>query len=148
MSGKELFDQALARACLNDAEAMSFLRLWSGYVHGIDDLIDEPGMTNEAKIGLFIQALQVYNHPFYLKHRTSLNPIIIGVTNLYADSVAWEKSPDAWKQAFSDWARHAGAEMVLAVANLAGGYAHMRRISLELRTVNYCEHHNEKGERT
>lgn len=148
MTAKQLFEQALQRACLNDAAAMSFLTQWSAYVHGIDDLIDEPNLTNEFKIGLFIQALELYNHPFYLQHRLTLNPLIRSITNMYADSVAWEKSPDAWKKTFSDWARHSGAEMVLAIAGIVGGYPHMRRISLELRTVNYAEHHNEKGEAT
>jgi len=144
MTSKEFFQLALRRACLGQPDAMDFLTLWSDYVHGIDDLIDEV-TEPEFRIGLFAQALNLYNHPFYLKHRERLYPVILSCTNLYADSVAWEKSDDEWRRQFSDWARHGGAEMVLAVAGIVGGYRHMRSISLELRTVNYQEHHDEKG---
>ena len=144
MSGNQLFEAALHRACQGQPAAMDFLRHWSRYVHGIDDLIDEP-TSHEFRIGLFAWALELYNHPFYLQHRERINPIILMATNAYADSVAWEQSPDAWKRQFSDWARHCGAEMVLCVAGIVGGYAHLREISLELRTVNYQEHHDEKG---
>ena len=95
---------------------------------------------------MFVATLDLYNHPFYLRYRERLNPIILSCTYASADSVAWEKSDVPWRRQFADWARHAGAEMVLAVAGIVGGYVHMRAISLELRTVNYCEHHNEKGE--
>ena len=146
MSPKILAEQLVRRACLNNEEAMQFLLLWSNYVHGIDDLVDEK-TDAEFRIGLFIQALELYNHPFYLKHRLTLNPIIVLVTNLYADSVAWEQSAEAWQQAFSDHARHAGAEMVLAVAGIVGGYPHMRRLSAETRAVNWSFEPGEKHEK-
>ena len=143
MSPNDFTKSALQRACLSNAEAMDFLQRWVDYIHGIDDLIDE--QTNaEFRIGLFIRALEIYNHPFYLKHRLTLNPVILNTTNLYADSVAWEQSEVAWQREFADYARHGGGEMVMAVAGIVGGYPHMRAISQEFRAVNYCTDHQEK----
>jgi len=139
--------QALKRACLGNESAMDFLRRWSAYVHAIDDIEDEV-TTAEFRLATFIGALELYTHPFFLAHGHALKQVVLSCTNLYADAVAWEKSQEPWQRAFADWARHSGAEMVLAVANLVGGYQHMRNISLELRTVNYSEHHGEDGQPT
>lgn len=147
MTPLEIQAHLIKSICKGNLEAEQFLAAWSAYVHGIDDLVDET-TTNEFKIKLFIQALDLYNQPFYLKNRERLNGLIISCTNLYADSVAWEKSGVTWQKTFADWARHAGVEMVLQIACIVGGYDHMRAISLELRTINYVEHHNEKGEMT
>ena len=142
MSPNEMTQQALQRTCLQQPEPMDFLTRWCSYIHAIDDLVDEP-TTGEWRIAVFIQALEIYNHPFYLKHRERLNPIIIHVTNLYADAVAWENSDVDWQKQFSDYARHGGVDMVLAVAFIVGGYPHLRAISGELRAVNYCTDHKE-----
>lgn len=130
-----------------DEEAASFLRSWRGYVHDIDDIIDEK-VSNEFIIATFMQAVFLYSHPFYLKHLDALRQIVVNCTNAYADTVAWEKSEVTWKKNFSDHYRHFGAEMVIAVASICGGYVHAREISLVLRELCWLEHHNEKGEMT
>ena len=124
---------------------MDFLKRWSDYVHAIDDIEDEE-TTAEFRLATFVAALELYTHPFFLKHGAALKQVVYNCTNLYADAVAWEKSKVEWQRGFADWARHSGAEMVLAVARIVGGWPHMRNISLELRTVNWSEHHNERGE--
>lgn len=144
MTVLEMQQAALQRACLGTAEAMDFLKRWSDYVHAIDD-IEDIETTAEFRLSTFIAALELYTHPFFLKNSIALKQTVYNCTNLYADAVAWEKSPVAWQRGFADWARHAGAEMVLAIACIVGGYQHMRSISLELRTVNWSEHHNEEG---
>ena len=144
MTPLELQHQALQRACLNRADAMDFLKRWSDYVHAIDDIEDEE-TTPEFRLQTFILALELYTHPFFLQHAAALKQVVYSATNLYADAVAWEKSKVEWQRGFADWARHSGAEMVLAVAGIVGGYAHMRSISPELRTVNWSEHHGEDG---
>ena len=142
MTPFEMQRQAIERACLGNAEAMDFLKRWSDYVHAIDD-IEDTVTSAEFRLATFIGALELYTHPFFLAHGARLKQVVYNCTNLYADSVAWEKSKVQWQRDFADWARHSGAEMVLAIAGIVGGYAHMRNISLELRTVNYSEHHNE-----
>lgn len=138
---------ALERCCLGNPEAKRFLIAWSQYVHAIDDLIDGAERpAPEALLQTFAKAIAVYSDPFYLQHIEALRQVAVSATNLYADSVAWEQSPMPWHRHFADWARHAGAEMVLAVAHLCGGYEHMRSLSLELRTICYLQHHDLKGD--
>jgi hypothetical protein len=110
----------------------------------IDDIEDER-TTPEFRLATFAAAVELYTCAFFVRHMAALKPVVLNCTNMYADAVAWEKSDVKWQRDFADWARHSGAEMVMAVAGIVGGYAHMRSISLELRTVNYSEHHGEDG---
>lgn len=124
---------------------MEFLGLWRAYVHAIDDIVDGDTPGNEALLATFAQAIAVYAHPFYLKNIAALRQVALNCTNAYADSVAWEHSGQQWQREFADHYRHFGAEMVLAVAGICGGYGHMRSISPELRTICWCEHHRADG---
>lgn len=142
MTPFELQQQGIERACMGNAAAIEFVWRWAKYCHAIDDIEDEV-TTPEFRLGTFVQALEVYTCPFFKQHEAALKPLVYLITNQYADSVAWEKSKEQWKREYSEWARHCGAEMVLAVAGIVGGYQHMRAISLELRTVNYAEHFTE-----
>jgi hypothetical protein len=144
MTPKRMREQEFQRICLGQPEAMDFLLRWTAYVHAIDDIEDEK-TTSEFRLAAFIQAVELYTCPFFLRHSAALKQVVLNCTNIYADSLAWEKSEDKWKRDFSNWARHGGTEMVLAVAAIVGGYAHMRRVSLEIREQNYCTHHGEEG---
>lgn len=130
--------------CGNESAA-DFLRLWRAYVHAIDDIIDGDAADPESILAAFMQAAFVYTHPFFTANAPALRQLAVNCTNAYADSVAWEKSPDAWRRQFSDHYRHYGAEMVLAIASLCGGYQHMRSVSLTLRETCYTEHHDNEG---
>lgn len=143
-------DQALlSRICNGNAEAMDFLaNHWSPYVHQIDDLIDGERSQAEDILATFARAAMLYSHSFYLKNAAALRAVVLLVTNLYADAVAWEKSPDAWQRDWADHNRHAGMEMVIAVAQLCGGYEHARLVSREQRHICYVEHHNAQGQAT
>jgi hypothetical protein len=140
--------ELLSRICKGDAEAMNFLsQHWAPYVHAIDDIVDEE-VSAEVKVGAFARAAYLYTHPFFLKNAGALRQVILLVTNMYADSVAWERLPEGneWKRQWADHARHCGMEMVIAVAQIVGGYEHARAISLEQRAICYVEHHDREGE--
>jgi len=124
---------------------MDFLACWREYVHQIDDLIDGDAKGPEAMLNAFMLAAFVYTQPFFIEHMASLRQIAVNCTNAYADSVKWEKA-EGWRAQFADHYRHFASEMVLAVASICGGYAHMRKISPILREMGWNEHHNEKGE--
>ncbi len=137
--------QALEYACCGNREAMDFLSLWRRYVHEIDDIMDGDRPEREEQLGTFALAIELYSHPFYLKNLPALRQVALNCTNAYADTVAWEKSPVEWQQDWADHYRHFGAEMVLAVAGICGGYEHMRRISPQLRVICWHEHHTPDG---
>lgn len=137
-------DETRWLTCGNE-QAADFLRLWRSYVHAIDDIVDGDTPGAEPLLTTFLQAAFVYTHPFFLANALALRQIAINCTNAYADSVAWERA-EGWKGQFADHYRHFGAEMVLAIAHICGGYNHMRAASPVLRELCWKEHHNEKGE--
>ncbi len=115
------------------------------YVHEIDDLVDEE-LTKlqvaEKVCTIGALALDLYTHPFFLKHSAVLRSHMLLNTNNWLDSVNCESEP-GWKQGFSDWARHGWVDLVLVVAEICGGYAGMRNESMELRTMSYMAHHDQ-----
>jgi hypothetical protein len=126
-------------------QAGEFLRLWRAYVHGIDDIIDGDLKESEGILRVFMLAAFVYAHPFYLQNMAALQQIVINCTNAYADTVAWERSEEPWRRQFADHYRHFGAEMVLAIAHICGGFDHMRKVSPLLRETCWKEHHDDNG---
>jgi hypothetical protein len=139
------------RICCGDASAMSFNDLWFSYAHGIDDAVDQErdgtAMSVEQLIELFALAACVYNHPFYVKHREMLFPIVLQITNAYADSVKWELSPVRHRRTIANVLSAVGDEMYFAVSMLCGGWQHMRSISAEIRERDYVNQHDANGER-
>ena len=134
------------RVCGGNQEAMGFLAEWAIYAHEIDDIIDGETTEREAVLRTFARAALLYSHPFYLKHLAALRAVVLVIGNAYADSVAWEKSAVEWQRAWADHNRHAGMEMVIAVAQICGGYEHARSVSAEQRCICWAEHHGPDGE--
>lgn len=147
MTKLQLDQDLLGRICLANTEAMDWLaNYWSPYVHAIDDIIDGDRKGPEDILRAFALAAQLYAHPFYLRNLAELKRLVLVITNLYADSVAWERSEARWQRDWADHNRHAGMEMVLAVAQICGGYDHGRVISGEQRCICWHEHHTPTGE--
>lgn len=140
-------EKLLQRVCLGNLEAMDFLaNHWSPYVHEIDDIIDGERRSAEEILSTFARAVMVFSHPFYVRNMPALRQLVLNINNAYADSVAWEKSKVRWQQEWADHNRHAGAEMVIAVAQICGGYDHARAISQEQRIICHHEHHAPNGD--
>jgi len=99
----------------------------------------------ETVLRTFALAVELYTHPFFVQNAARLKQIVLNCTNAFADSVVWENSREEWQRNFSDHYRHFGAEMVVAVATICGGYDHARSLSLELRTVCWKAHHTKEG---
>lgn len=143
---RQQMDVALVeRVCCGNAEAMDFLaNHWGPYVHAIDDIIDEaPGA--EFVLATFARAVVLYTHPFFLRNAATLRQLVLVITSTYADAVAWERAEEPWKREWADHHRHVGMDMVVAVAQICGGYAHGRLISQEQRAICWAEHHDREG---
>ncbi len=133
--------------CCGNQDAMTFCDLYHSYVHGIDDLVDtmedgRPTMSKEQIVGLFFQALILYNSAFFVAYRHLLFPVIIQVTNMYQDSVAWERSPKAHLRKIADVMRTCGGEVYFMVALICGGPEHMNKMSRLIRDRDYCSQHD------
>jgi len=141
-------DHEFLTCCAGNAEAAHWLRQWQGYVHCIDDQVDgdvDPANRAEHLLETLICASELYTHPFFVKHAAKLQLLVAVVTNAYADSVAFERSPEQWKRDWADHYRHVSAEVALAVAYLCGGWQHMRKMSTELRSICHWQHHDPEG---
>lgn len=137
----------ILRVCAGDREAFDFLCVWARYCHEVDDIIDGDRRDVADILSTFALAPMVYSHPFYLRHLPALRQVVLLVANMFAESVEWEKSMVPWRREFAGVYRHAGNEMVIAVAQLCGGYDHARMISGEQREICYFTQHPEtKGE--
>ena len=141
----EIWGKAL---CCGNREAMTFCDLWYRYCHAIDDLLDtmedgRPTMSKEQILSIFFNAAFLYNCPFYRAHAHLLSPVVVTVTNMYADSVAWERSPIARRRIMADVLRTCGDEMYFTVAMICGGEHHMRDMSLKIRERDWIGQHDE-----
>lgn len=142
MSPQELFSKHASNIVKNDQEALSFLASWIAYIHAVDDIEDEK-TTTEHRMSTFIKAMELYTHPFFLKNAFALKQVIYSITSQYADSIQYKNSVHEFQRQYAEVARHCGAEMMLAVATIVGGYEHMRSISHEVRTFYWAKEHGE-----
>jgi hypothetical protein len=124
--------------------AAEWLDKWWKYIHAIDDIIDED-RGPESLLEVLASAAELYSHPFWLANWFHLRPLVITITNAYADSVAWEKSPEASERAMADVLRLGGIEMYCIVAGLCGGYGHMRKLSPRIRQHTWAANHDQQG---
>lgn len=151
MTHGQMDSAAVLRLCNGNEEAMEWVQLGRRYCHEIDDLIDETipkadargGLERVCRIG--VMAMQVYTHPFFLKHREALSAAMMLNTVNYRDSVLCEAGAD-WRGQFSDWARHGWIDVVLLVGLICGGYETVINESLALREVAYTLHHDSAGD--
>jgi len=143
-------NELCAPICLGNLDALHYCNLWFKYCHGIDDLLDtsidgRPIMSKEEILSLFFQAACLFNSKFFVEHRQLLFPIVLQVTNTYADSVEWEQSPKAHLRVIADVLRTCGNEMLIMVALICGGEKHMRTVSQVLKEKAWLLQHDNSG---
>jgi hypothetical protein len=127
------------------SDALTFLILYRTYSHEIDDIIDE-GWTPEDLLGAFITAAQLFSCKFYQQNLMYLYPLVLHVTNMYADTVKWEQeNKGTWKQQFADVNRCCANDMLLVVIGLTLGYDKMREYSELVRITSWNHHHDKDG---
>jgi hypothetical protein len=128
--------------CKGDKSAEEFVDLWYRYCHAIDDIVDtmEDGRPTAAPnfiVGTFILAAALYNCAFYRRHADVLYGCVLVVTNMYMDSVEWERSPKSHRRNIANVLRCCGDEMFFLVAMIVGGWAHARSVSLRIREKDF-----------
>lgn len=127
-------------------DAIRFFYAWFDYCHYIDDLVDgDIDKTPENVLRLCVKAAALYSSNFYQRYATSLYPVVLTITNTYADTVKWEDSQTAWKQQHADVMRHCGNDMIIMVVGLVAGWDAVREISEMLHEQSYLDHHTTEG---
>jgi phytoene/squalene synthetase len=127
-----------------DRQAAEFITAWNGYCHSVDDLVDEPSSA-ETKLKTHQEALKVYSSPFFVRHAERLWPVIDMVVHMYADSVLLQEPNDAVERALWDHLRQAPLNVVVAVADICGGWNHARSVSLRIRKDGWARTHHPDG---
>ena len=128
--------------CRGNPEAMQCCDLFYKVAHALDDFIDckednRPTMSNEDIIALFMTTAGLYNCSYWRKHADVLLGVVIALTNTWADSVAWERSPVEHRRNMANVLRTCGDDFFFMVAMIEGGWAHMRKMSPLIRETDY-----------
>lgn len=134
----------LLDVCNGNRDAAEFLHHWRAYVHQIDDLCDGHRAIDTCP-EVFALANLVYSSKFYRENAPALVVTVQLVTCAYEDSLALAHRSEPWAAPLAEVLRHAGSDMVRAVAFLTGGYAHLRRLSVSLHEACWREHHDDAG---
>lgn len=139
MKNKELI-RLYREACLDNIDALAFLLCFLSYAHAVDDLVDEE-FTPEKLMDTLAQGTHMYATPFFLANSARLTGILLTIGNTYSDAVSWEKSGEEWKRNVADVIRLCGNDMVIAVAQIVGGWRHGRNMSERIREFAWhCQH--------
>ncbi len=136
--------------CKGNRDAIQFCGHWYRYAHFVDDVWDtredgRPTMSSEKLLEGFITAALLFNSKFFVENRSLLFPIVLMITNQYADSVIWEKSPIAHRRTIADVLRCCGNEMFFIVAMIIGGWEHARNMSPKIRETDWLRQHDAEG---
>lgn len=137
------YESIYKQAANGNLEALAFLMGWNFYCHETDDLMDKEDKDYEKFLAILAYANVLYSCPFYQKHVQKLQPMVRQVTSRYADSVRMEKSDKPWEKQWADTLRFCGNDLVEAVAEIAGGYDLLRKVSPLLKECSWKDHHNE-----
>lgn len=127
--------QLYVEACGGRQDALAFLMAFHCYAHMLDDLVDE-GCDAERLMAAAVMANDMYSTPFWICNSANLSGVIRVIANSYADSVAMAQRAEPWKRAVADVIRSSGNDMVVAVAQLVGGWQHGRRVSERIRELS------------
>lgn len=117
------FTEFYRQVSRGDLEAFQWLMAWHEYTHEIDDLVDLFLPGPELLMQTLAHAIDLYSLPFYQKHTCALQGVAKTITGTYLISVQWEHADDKWKRTCADILRHAGNDMIYAVAEVVGGWS-------------------------
>lgn len=138
---RDLRDKKLMEWFKGDKDAVQCLVEISTISEVWDDLIDrDVALTNAEISSAFVCAtIKLPNNPFYASNIAALQPLIIMTVNAWMDSEELVKRSDKKSRMLAFYMRDIGKEIVPLIAFLVGGYAHMRKVSLEIKDFFYFD---------
>lgn len=143
---KSGFKDILEELFRSKPHALAFMREFLEFCHKIDDYVDgDVAKTDENFLAILANSCRLYSCNYFAANSHLLYPLIINITNSYADSLIYENSKEKWKRQFGDVLRSSGNEMILGIINLEYGYEKAREFSLLIREDSYYQHHDIKG---
>lgn len=132
-------ERLLAWMCGNQAAVDTVLAL-STIAEVWDDLYDGDKSTDKELLNraftLALVKLQV--NDFYKTNEALFYALTVTSINAWLDANAWQKSGEERQRMMAFFLRNLGIEMVMLAVFRAGGWDHLRKVSLEIRT--YFDH--------
>jgi hypothetical protein len=111
-----------AAASGGNPEAYAWLLAFHGWIHRIDDFVDEPNHYAAEVVDLCADGVVILSSPFYRRHAEALGPLLCVVAEEYRASLTATG-------VLAHVLRVAGNHVVLGVAYLTGGRALVRQVS-------------------
>lgn len=129
------FAEILKLASNDDDEAFKFVLLWSSYSHKFDDLVDGDTELTAANMVECNNILQrMLSGVFYQRHPEMLGLQLYLVGEAYAASEQFkDAAPDSNEREWANFLRHAGNDVIRAVAAITGGEVLLKEVSKKLR---------------
>ena len=122
------------RDALQNIQARDFLLKHGQYVELFDDIIDIKDDKDTERLMLFSRlAIEVQNHPYYVKYRENLLPILLLENLTYYDAVKWEQSNSEWKRRDARVLSHFSINVLYAVLIIEVGFDNALAVSNTIR---------------
>jgi hypothetical protein len=125
MNTRDQLLRTYALASGGNAEAYAWLLAFHGWVHAIDDFVDEQGHAALEVVDLCADGVVLCSSGFFRRHAEALGPALSVTAEKYRASLSATGS-------LNDVLRLAGNDVVLLVAYLTGGRDLVRRVSESL----------------
>jgi hypothetical protein len=138
---RETRNERLLEWMRGDTDAVDFILQLAEVAEVWDDIIDrdkdfDPDRINRAFV---LALLSIPSNPFYVAHGAYLRPLMMAGANAWMDSTELEKHKDGWAKVWAYALRDWYMELIPACANIIGGYAHMRDVSIVTRRFFQAE---------
>jgi hypothetical protein len=131
-----LRDAKMLRWMADNQEAVDAVNTITGICDVWDDLIDGDRVVTAAAINTaFTKALVgLHQNAFYKRHEAQFFGLMVIGINAWLDANELQNSAlEKWRM-LAFYLRTFGFEIAHLAAMLAGGFDHMRRVSMEMRT--------------
>jgi len=129
---------------LTNEQAKNFILTYIYYIEYADDLVDGESIDRLLAVKNFTSlAIQVFNHPYYVRYREALCMVEVNNNINYFTSVSWEKSNASWKRRDAKMLARSGIEMIFAVLVVELGIEQARPLCEELREIVHLYHYSD-----
>jgi len=130
---------------LGDAQACAFIERMGEAIEFTDDLVDGDVEISAERVVRNMMALMITlpNNDFFIRNRTYLTPILIHTASAWLDSEELKDSEDERHKMLAFHLRNLSLELYHATAFLVGGWEHLRKIGVDMRTFFAIETYEE-----
>lgn len=120
-------------------DASEYLYLYGEYCEVMDDLVDEPGRSEDVdRAGLL--KIKLGQSKYWLKYCHILSFIERFIHHTYFDMVQWERAEEEWKRRDARALNHCSYWMLFAVILIEFGDEVLRKYSLRFREHAHKRH--------